>query len=91
MALMGFNVIEKLQEASPRVQGDILSLFVNQTIRQQEYLHSNGLRDHILGHIVADHQTFLRLHAKPFCNFPVIVGVRLAESDVLIGGIPNEK
>ena len=79
--------LQKLVEAAPVVLIDVFSFFVDQAIRQKEYLHSNFFCNHILRHIISDHQTLLWFDIQPFCYLPIILRVRLAVSDILIGRI----
>ena len=50
--------VERIETTLP-VAGDILFVFVQQTVRQQKYIHTQLFCHHILRNIVAHHHTFL--------------------------------
>ena len=66
----------------------VLSLPVDQAVRQHKAPHAQLHGCHILCHIVAHHQAVFRGNPDPSQNLPVVFRIGLAEADVFIGCNP---
>ena len=77
------NEISQVTESAVGEGGDVSSVFIDQTVRQQEYLGDTGLQcSGVFNDIIAYHNAFLRLQIQLCEDLPVISGVRLVEGAV---------
>ena len=61
--------------------------FVDQTVREQEYLHPQFTGNHIVAYVVAHHQAFFGRYVQLLQNFAVVIQIGLAVTAVFIGGV----
>ena len=69
------------------IAGNIGIPLVDKAIREQEYLHAQRFRDHVLAHIVAHHQALRSFQRHAPLDLGIIGRIGLAVTDILIGGV----
>jgi hypothetical protein len=63
---------------------------VDQTVCEEENLHTQSFCDHILCNVIAYHDAFLPGEAELGKDLPVILQIRLAEAGIFIGGVERK-
>lgn len=65
--------------------GDILIAAIDETIREQKYIHTQLLCHHIFTYIVTYHQAFFRRNIQLLQNASVIFKVGFAVAGIFVG------
>ena len=81
---------EQLVKAAVRIARQVGLLAVDQTVGQQKDLHPQRLDDHILLHVVSDHQALLGARADAVEQVLVVGKIGLAVAAVFVGGVEHE-
>ena len=88
--LQGLQQRQQVRKAPAAVLAQVLTVLVDQAVRQQKHLHPQLSGRHVLPHVIAHHQALLRTASDLLQNLLVIPEVGLAEMGVFIGGIQQE-